>query len=198
MKTEIEGKWLNVNVESLRQKLREVGADLVQDERLMIRQLFDYPDRKLDKVNAWVRVRDEGNKITVSYKQLVDRSVNGTKEVNVTVDDFEGVAKFLEAIGLESKSFQESKRESWKLGKVEIEIDTWPWIPSFVEIEAESEEELKRTAVLLGFDYSDVLHGSYETAYQAVYEITDDELNYLEEMRFVPVPDWLESKRINY
>jgi adenylate cyclase class 2 len=194
MDSEIEGKWLNVDVEAVRHKLLEIGAELIHKERLMLRQLFDYPDRDLDKKNAWVRVRAEGDKQTLSYKQLIDRTVSGTKEITVTVDSFDETCKFLQAIGLESKTIQESKRESWKLGETEIEIDTWPWIPSFVEIEAKNEDELQKTAELLGFDYSEVLHGSYETAYQAIYDVTDDELNFLEEMRFVPIPEWLAEK----
>lgn len=196
MKTEIEGKWLNVDVEAVRQKLRDIGAELLQKERMMTRQVFDYPDKRLNKVDAWVRVRDEGDKRTLSYKMLLDRSVTGTKEITVVVDSFEETSKLLQAIGLESKSYQETKRESWKIGNTEIEIDTWPWIPSFVEIEAETEDELKRAAELLGFEYSQVLHGSVETAYQAVYNVTDEEIDSWKKIKFSNVPEWLETKRI--
>lgn len=194
MKTEIEGKWLNVDTDDFRKKLASVGANLINSERLMVREVFDFPDGRLDKINGWVRLRDEGDKITLCYKQLNDRSVNGTKEVNLVVDDYDETVSFLNSIGLESKSVQETKRESWRFGNVEIEIDTWPWIPSFVEIEAESEEDLKKTAELLGFDYSQVLHGSVETAYQAVYDVTEEEIDSWKEIRFIAVPDWLRSK----
>jgi adenylate cyclase class 2 len=195
MNTEIEGKWLNVDVKKIRERLIEIGAELILEDRLMVRQLFDYPNRDLDKQNAWVRLRDEGDKVTLSYKQLQDRTVNGTKEISITVNNFEQTANLLTALGLESKSIQETRRESWKIGSVEVEIDTWPWIPSFVEIEADSEESLQKTAELLGFDYSKVLHGSVETAYQAIYDVTDDELNYTKEIKFMAVPEWLEKKK---
>lgn len=195
MKTEIEGKWLNVDVEVIRLKLTELGANLVQEERLMVRQVFDFPDMRLQKVNGWVRLRNEGEKITLSYKQLNDRTVQGTKEVTVVVHDYNETLKFLEAIGLESKSLQETRRESWKLGNTEIEIDTWPWIPSFVEIEAMSEDELKKTAELLSFDYAQVLHGSVETAYQSVYNLTEEEIDSWKEIKFTPVPEWLSAKK---
>jgi adenylate cyclase class 2 len=195
MQTEIEAKWLDVDLEGIRRNLDKIGAILEQPERLMVRRTFDFPDKKLRRVKGWVRVRDEGDKITMSYKQLDDRSVNGTQEVNVTVDNFVATCNFLEAIGLGSKSYQETKRESWKLGDIEIELDTWPWIPSFVEIEAPNEKLLKETANKLGFEWQNALHGSVETAYQAVYNVTDAEIDSWTEIRFIPTPEWLEATR---
>jgi len=194
MQTEIEAKWLDINIDALRRKLKGLGAVLSQPERLMTRRNYDYPDKRLEKIGGWVRVRHEGDKITLSYKQLNDRTLHGTKEVSVVINDFEATCHLLEAIGMESSSFQETKRESWMLGSVEIELDTWPWIPSFVEIEAPSEKELLRTAARLGLDYADALHGSVETAYQAIYDVSEAEIDNWEEIRFSDVPDWLSTR----
>lgn len=196
METEIEAKWLNINIDLMRKKLKTIGAQLVHSERQMKRCTFDFPDKKLYMVNGWVRVRDEGDKVTLSYKQLDDRSLHGTKEVTVVVDSFDQTIHFLKSIGMEEKSYQETKRESWKLGKTEIELDTWPWIPSFIEIEAPSEKELKKTAQLLGLDYAHALHGSVETAYQDVYDVTDAEIDSWTEIKFGATPEWLLKKRI--
>ena len=102
----------------------------------------------------------------------------------------------LEAIGMKMKSYQETKRESWLLDDVEIEIDTWPWIPQFVEFEGKSEEIVINISAKLGFNWEKALHGSVETAYQAIYNVSEDEINSWEEIRFIPIPVWLESKRI--
>ncbi|GAC1391207.1 MAG: hypothetical protein NVSMB46_02880 [Candidatus Saccharimonadales bacterium] len=98
------------------------------------------------------------------------------------------------SIGLFSKSTQQTKRESWIFDNVEIEIDTWPWIPPFVEIEASNEESLKRTAQLLDLDLNNMKHGSVETAYQAVYEVSDEEVDAWSDISFIPVPEWLAKK----
>lgn len=195
MDTEIEAKWLNVNHDEIRKKLQDNGAKLVQPERLMSRKVYDFADKQLEKVGGWVRVRNEGDTITMSYKQLADRSLHGTKEITVKVDDFDKTCSFLESIGLQAFSYQETKRESWRLGDAEIELDTWPWIPSFVEIEAPSEQELKDVAKKLGFDYSDATHGSVEPAYQAIYDVTEEEINNWDKITFIEVPDWLKAKR---
>lgn len=195
MQTEIEAKWLNVDLDKIREKLADIGAICVNPERLMSRRVFDYPDKHLETIGGWVRVRNEGDKTTLSYKQLNDRTLHGTKEVSVLVDDFDKTCNFLTAIGLQSKAFQETKRESWRLGDAEIELDTWPWIPSFVEIEASNESELKSVAEKLGLDYANALHGSVELAYQAVYDVTESEIDNWEEILFIDTPDWL-LKRI--
>ena len=196
MKTEIEAKFLKIDQDKLRARLKEVGAVLKYPERLMKRKVYDYPDQRLRKIGAWIRVRDEGEgKITLSYKQLLDRTLHGTKEIVVDVNDFQTMCDFLQACGFDSKSYQETKREKWMLGESEITIDTWPWIPTFVEIESETEEEIRKVSALLNFDWGQALHGSVETAYQDLYDVTEDEINGWEEITFTPVPDWLEIRR---
>ena len=76
------------------QKLKGINAKLIHPERFMIRECFDYPDSSLEKIGGWVRVRDEGDKITMSYKQLNDRTLHGTKEVSVVVDNFNLTCNF--------------------------------------------------------------------------------------------------------
>lgn len=196
MKTEIEAKWLNIDHDAMRKKLKEVGAELAASEREMKRKNFDFPDDRLEKEKSgWVRVRDEGDKITLSYKQLNDRTLHGTKEINLTIDNFEQACLFLESIGLREVSYQETKRESWLLDGNEIELDTWPWIPSFIEVEAVNEEELRRVASLLELRWEDALHGSVEIAYQAVYDVTEEEIDHWDTIVFGDVPQHIEIRR---
>lgn len=89
MHTELEAKFLDIHPEALLEKLKARGAKQVHEERMMRRKIFDFPDRRLEKTGSWIRVRDEGDKITMSFKQLIDRSLYGTKEMTVTVSDFE-------------------------------------------------------------------------------------------------------------
>lgn len=195
MQTEIEAKWIVSDLDIIRNKLSELKANLDQPERLIRRKPFDFPDNRLEKVGGWVRVRDEGDKITLAYKQLNDRSLHGTKEVSVEVSDFNNTCQILEAVGLEAKSYQETKRETWHYKNCEITLDTWPWIPSVVEIEAESEEAVQLVASALGFTWAEALHGSIENVYQKYYKVTESEVGHWKEITFIPVPFWLEPKR---
>lgn len=195
MQTELEVKFLDIDPEKLRQLLQENGATLVHAERLMRRKTMDYPDRRLEKTGGWVRVRDEGDKITFSYKRVVDRGIEGTKEISVLVDDFEKSCAILEAVGFEVKSYQETKRERWDLDGVEVTIDTWPWIPTFVELEGLTEEALKTAAGKLGLSWNEANFSSVDYAFQKYYDISIAEINNTKIVTFTDAPAWLEAKR---
>lgn len=195
MKTEIEAKFLDIDPVQLRKELAEVGAHLMHAERSMRRVVFDFPDGRLEKIGGWIRVRDEGDKVTFTYKQLNDRTLHGTKEIETTVGDFETAVNLLKAIGLEQRSYQETRRERWEYDGCEITIDTWPWIPTFVEMEAHSEERLKQLAKQLGYDWNEAMHGSVETAYQKYYDFTEQEIDSWPNITFSPEPDWLVARK---
>ncbi|GHU08689.1 hypothetical protein FACS189431_5400 [Alphaproteobacteria bacterium] len=194
MKIEIEAKWLGVNHDDLRLKLKKLGAKQMRPLTEMVRAVFDLPNN-LNKKNGWVRVRDEGDAITMSYKQVDDKSITGTKEVRLSVDDFENAVDFLNQVGLKQKSLQETKRESWELDGVEIDLDEWPWLPPFVEIEARNEEKLASVAESLGFAMSDAMHGSADFVYAKYYDVTIDEVNAWVEIKFGETPEWLAGKK---
>ena len=196
METEIEAKFLDIDAAAMREKLTAMRAVCIYPERIMRRRVFDYPDRRLEQIGGWIRVRDEGEgKITLSYKRTIDRTLHGTKEICLDVSDFETMCNLFLAIGLESKSYQETKREKWEIDDVEVTIDTWPWIPTFVELESLSEEKLKTAAARMGFNWSDAMHGAVGAAYQKYFDITEEDLNSWESITFIPVPEWLEIKR---
>lgn len=195
MDSEIEAKFLNIDKVDLRAKLQKAGAELSHQDRLMRRVEYDYPDKRLEKIGGWIRVRDEGDKTTFCYKQLNDRTLHGTKEVGVIVSDYNQVCQILDNIGLVPCAYRETKRESWRLDDTEIEIDEWPWIPPFVEIEAKDEQSLKNTAMVLDLKWNEAMHGSVETAYQAVYDVSEQQIDDIEDITFTDVPDWLEKTR---
>lgn len=195
MQSEIEAKFADIDVIAFRQKLTAIGATEKHPEVAMRRKNFDFPDRRMENANAWIRVRDEGNKITLSYKQLGERTIDGMKELNVNISDFETTCNILIATGLVEKSYQETKRETWHYKDVEITIDTWPWIPSFVEIEGPTENDVKQAADDLELDWSKALHGSVEVIYQIHYDFTDAEINNWKSITFVQPPDWLLAKK---
>lgn len=166
MQVEIEVKFIDVDIDDVRSRLKKAGATLEQPMRDMRRQVFYLTDRTKD---AYVRVRDEGDKTTMTYKQFDGHSLTGASEAEVVVSDFETARTILIESGLEPKSYQETRRETWRLNGVEIVIDEWPWIPAFIEIEGPSEESVKRVASELGFDWSNGVFGGATQAYRASF-----------------------------
>jgi adenylate cyclase class 2 len=195
METEIEAKFIDIDKRKLCQKLIEKGAVLEHPEILMRRKVYDYPDKRLNKIGGWVRVRDEGDKITLTYKQTNERTLQGTKEISIIVNDFEKTCKFLEAIGMVEKSYQETKRERWKYKGVEITIDTWPWIPTFVELEGSNEEIVKEVAKDLELDWEKAMYGSVEVIYKIYYDVSEEEINSYPIIKFTDPPDWLLKRK---
>jgi adenylate cyclase class 2 len=195
MHEEIEATWTDINVDDFRRRLKSAGAKMVQAETLMRRKNYDEPTPFAVYRHGWVRVRDEGNKVTLAYKKLLDRTINGTIDITVVVDSFDKTCAMLEEMTLRCKSYQETLRETWQLGGAEITIDTWPWIPTFTEIEALDEPTLWAAAAKLGLPKEAALHGSVENIYLQHYDVTEEEVDNWPDMRLGPVPEWLERKR---
>ncbi|MBR2708726.1 class IV adenylate cyclase [Candidatus Saccharibacteria bacterium] len=192
MKNEIEAQFLDIKKDEVRSKLKEIGAKLVKPEILMRRTIFD------TGLHSFARVRDEGGKIVMTYKNVSDdHSILGTKEVNVEVGDYNDAILFLEGCGLRIKARQETLREIWVYGDVEICIDTWPWIPTFIEIEGPSEELVWETARKLGLKKSQAKFGSVDTTYQHYYGVDPEVINYdTPEILFnMDPPVWTKKKK---
>lgn len=189
MTPEIEAAFVNIDKDAYRKKLRSAGAILVQPEILMKRVIF-YTDE-----NSFIRVRDEGNKITLSYKRLDELSLSGMQEICLEVNDYDKAVEFVKACGFTPKAQQETYREEWKLDGTEITIDTWPWLPPYTEIEGPSEEIVKAVAAKLGFEMENAQYGSSSEIYQLYYDVTAHEINNYPEIKFTDIPKWLADKR---
>jgi adenylate cyclase class 2 len=198
MPTEIEAKFLKVDIEEVRARLKAAGAKLEHPMRLMRRDQFDHLDQRYHKSNfsERLRIRDEEDKLTMTYKKSVPGS-NYPIEIETTVGSYEATKQLLTAIGLHGFSYQESKRETWQLDDVEVVIDVWPWLDPYIEIEGPSEESIKAAAARLEFNWDDAEYGSVDTAYRAQYPkmTKHDSIALVPEVRFdMPLPDYLKER----
>ncbi len=196
MKAEIEAKFLAINFEDIRAKLRALGGVCEQPMRSMRRVTIDNDFMKTGK-DAFLRVRDEGDKVTMTYKQFDSLSVDGAKEIEVEVSSYDQTIALLAQAGLQVTSEQHTKRENWRLGAVEIMLDEWPWLKPYIEIEGESEAAIQHVADQLGLDWGDAVFGDVMAAYRVEYPHLGlhDSLKIVREVRFGdPLPELL--KRI--
>lgn len=168
MKTEIEVKFCQVDVDDVRSRLGEAGATLVQPMRLMRRQVFYLVDRTKD---AYLRVRDEGDKVTMTYKEFDGANgLHSAQEIEVIVSSFEDAIAIQKQAGLEPKSYQETRRETWHMADgTEVVIDEWPWLKPFIEIEGASEDAVRTAAAALKFDWPQAVFGAVTAAYRQQY-----------------------------
>jgi adenylate cyclase class 2 len=197
MESEIEVKFLGVDHDEVRAKLTELGAKLEHPMRLMRRTLFDYPDMRLQKSNhGRLRIRDEGDKLTFTYKSRLDKQY--ADEIETTIGSYETTSEILRAIGLEAYSSQESKRETWLYKNVEVVLDEWPWLRPYIEIEGSTEPAIQEVAKDLGFNWDDAYFGSVDTAYKVDYPgmMPGDSIGQVKEVQFgAPLPDLLKERQ---
>lgn len=176
MDIEYEATFPDIDKDQVREKLRKAGAKLVKPEFLQKRSVFFLPKGHEVK-GGWVRVRNEGDKITMSLKIVNGTRIEDQKEVYLIVSNFAAAEDFLINLGCVKKAYQENKREKWILNSVEITIDEWPFLNPFVEIEGKSETAVKTVAKKIGFDYSKALFAAAGSLISRQYDISEDDVN---------------------
>jgi adenylate cyclase, class 2 len=169
---EYEVKFFPINLEEMRQKLKDAEASLKTPERLMRRCVFA-ADANPGMDCTYIRIRDEGNKVTMSAKQhAADGKMDSQKEYETTVKDFETTHQILLSAGLTQTGYQENKRETWEMPSgTLVELETWPELPNYLEIEGKSEEAVKKAAALLGLDWSEHIVQSNDYLYAQHWNI---------------------------
>lgn len=132
---EHEIKILDIDVEKLVKKLDEIGAKKVYDDTRTIIAL-DTADRLfLNQKDKLIRVTDEGSiKVTMHVNQSKPEIKEGikfkTSRLKETMD-------FFHEMGLDPISKVQANRISYELGKIDFDIDKFPAIPPFLEIDIE-------------------------------------------------------------
>jgi len=170
MPKEFEAKFLNIDITSIKKKLKENGAKKVHDPLKFYRLIFKRCEEKGDNP-GFVRVRNEGKKITMTTKIFNDKKFPEEQELTIN-ESFEKGCDFLRAIGIEEKSYQETMREKWSHPLVhEITFDIIPGLPIYMEIDCTSEANLNKFVALLGLDKSNMKYGSFDKTYTEYYDI---------------------------
>jgi adenylate cyclase, class 2 len=146
---EYEAKVLDIDPTATIELILAKGGDQVSEPTLQRRYVYDIAPGDQSK---WIRVRDNGRTTTLAVKQIAHDGIDGTYEVEVTVDSLDATNELLSVLGFTPKSYQENRRTSFTLDGAQLEIDEWPMIPPYLEIEAGSPDDVTRVAALLGYD----------------------------------------------
>lgn len=172
MNIEYEIRVLEIDVADMIKKLEELGAIKVGEWN---QRRFVY-DTKPRHDSKWFRLRTNGEVATLTYKNVEKNSIDGTKELEIEVSDFDKTNELLELMGYVNRGYQENKRIRYMLNGVEIDIDSWPMIPTYMEIEGSSKEEVENTLKLLSVDNNKITTLNCDDIYRQIYNINLDEI----------------------
>lgn len=152
---EIESKFLEVDVQAIRKKLLQLGAQKTFDG-IINSTNFDFSDLRLKKAGKLIRLRTRGDIVELTYKHSLPSPIaKESEEWEIQCNNYDAIVHILQAVGLEDrKNFlsedspenRRKHRESYSVGKTHFELDTFDGIPTFLEIEAESIEAINEWA----------------------------------------------------
>ena len=167
MHTEIEERILEIDVDKIVKKLESLNAKKVGDW-YQKRYVYDFNPKREDE---WIRLRDTGMKITLTYKNVEKNTIDGTKELEIEVSNFEDTNDMLKILGYTPRAYQENKRIRYILNEVEIDIDSWPMIPTYMEIEGKNEEAVNNMLEKLNVAKEKITTLNCDDIYKNFYNI---------------------------
>jgi adenylate cyclase class 2 len=153
---EIEVKILEIDVEEIDKKLKKIGAEKVFEGEI-VSIYFDFSDRLLEKGGKILRLRQKGAESILTYKELISKDeAKIMDEYELTIDDFELIKRIFEGIGLSPLYEFNKHRTTYKLNQTHFEIDKYPDIPAFLEIETPDLNTINEMVSKLGFSREEV------------------------------------------
>ena len=175
MQIENEIKILRIDVAELTKRLE--NSDLISKGLIYFkRYVYELPENK----DAWIRLRTDGTKTTLTYKKYVKDSIDGVKELEIEVSSFEDTNTMLNLMGYNAKNYQENKRTLYSNDEVEISIDEWPQIDPYAEIEGKTSEIVSK--YLKEYDLEDNETTSQPTSH--VYKLAGLDIDQLTDLHF--------------
>ncbi len=144
---EFEYRYIDYSKIDIVEKLKANGA-IKKGTYLFKVIIFSHPNKKS---NAYIRIRDEGFRTTMTYKIYRGKF---PEEQEIQIDNFETGVKIFQSLGCRKKYYYEKIREIWDLEQFSSEIvfDTNPGRIDIMEIESKDLNSLNLCAQILGLE----------------------------------------------
>ena len=176
MNTEYEVRILEIDKNDFIKRLEQLGAKKEEDF-FQRRYVYDFNPAIKGK---WIRLRTNGRESTLTIKNIISSLIDGTKEIEIVVSDFDKCKYILNELGYHPKGYQENKRIRYNLDGVEIDIDTWPKLPTYFEVEGKDKKDLENLLNLLGYSFEEAVSCTVDEIYQTI----GMDINNMKELRF--------------
>lgn len=175
MKIEYEIRILDIDINEMIKKVINLHATKIGKYHQK-RYVYDFcPIEK----GRWIRLRTNGEKNTLTIKEIHSEGIDGTNELEITVSDFNDTNEILKKLGYSPRSYQENFRMEFELDSVKLDFDKWPMIAPFLEIEGDSKERVLAVANKLGVTKEQITTNNVDVIYKLEYGINIDKIQYL-------------------
>lgn len=175
---EIEVRFLEINKDLLISRLREIGAEDLGEDFLREMIFYDKDGKWLENRRQMVRIRATKRGTYLTYKNQYEDSATGTEEIELQITDPEKVEVLLDRLGYPMYRKQEKRRHTFKFEEVIVDIDTWPRVPTYVELEGPSEDALKAVSAKLNLDWQKAVFENPRIVIEKYYHIPVSKLRY--------------------
>ena len=121
--------------------------------------------------NKWIRLRQSNNIVTLTSKHIFEKqkaNIQRVLETEIEVSSLEETNLLLESLGLARRSYQEKVRYSYTYKSAEIEIDIWPLLKPYMEIECEDENIINEILDLLEIKDMEIVSLNTEALYKRI------------------------------
>lgn len=180
MAHEIETKVLDIDVKAILKKLALLGAKKISKTRLAV-TWYRLKGVKEGEDPWFLRIRSnsEGvNEVTWKAKSDILGKARKHKEINFKIAEPERLSDLLEELGLEKYAFQEKDRVSFALKDWRFDLDQYPKMPAFLEIEGKSEKHVKEAMKLLGLEKNRTWAEGERLLIQKIYNLDWYKMNF--------------------
>jgi adenylate cyclase, class 2 len=165
---EVEIKFRIDDIEALTSQLQGAGFRLITPKTHELNTLYDQPGAKLRRRGALLRLRQYGEKWTLTFKDKSTPSGGKHKsrrELETRIEKGEAMAQILEALGFRPSFRYEKFRSEWSDSSGNVVIDETP-IGNYGEIEGPP-KWIDATARLLQISPKQYITLSYAELFQA-------------------------------
>lgn len=140
---EHEIKVLDIDIDKVSKKLEEMKAEKVyEDDRIIT--TFDTEDRQMAKQDKLIRITEE-EKVKVTM-HINNSNPETKKAIKYKVSRKKEQQDFLLQLGFKPIAKVKAYRKSYELGNIDFDMDKFPAIPAFLEIDVEnlSKEQISK------------------------------------------------------
>ena len=136
-------------------KYIEENINNIYISKLEDRKILKIIEETGNRFFKWIRLRQDGEIVEITIKYIYSNKANynidEVKEIEIKTDNFEMANKLIEEMGYYRKKLAEKKRDSYSYQGMDIEIDEWPLLEPYIEIEGTNIDKIYELANLLGY-----------------------------------------------